>query len=381
MFKNYFKIAFRNLFRNKAFSVINICGLAVGMASAILILLWVQNELSFDRFYSKTDRLYMMYNRDKTNGEVLAWNATPKVLGKTLKKDYPEVEDAARFTNITFLVSSSIDKRFNLRGAFTDPGFLSMFDFPLLRGKASESLKENNDIVLTEKLAVKLFGKEDPVGKTVTIDSTARFTVSAVLKDLPDNTSFDFEYLLPWSFMKTLGWDDDNWNASSTRTYALLKPNTTQAVFDAKVKNIIISHSNQTTQVFTQPVSRLHLYSKNENGYLTGGQIETVRLFSLIAAFILLIACINFMNLSTARSEKRAKEVGIRKVAGAHKTNLVAQFIGESILVTIISFAIAVLIVELSLPAFNLLTCRRPRPAARRSRPRANGRPTRSSST
>jgi ABC-type antimicrobial peptide transport system permease subunit len=356
MFKNYFKIAFRNLFRNKAFSVINICGLAVGMASAILILLWVQNELSFDRFYSKTNRLYMMYNRDKTNGEVLAWNATPKILGKTLKKDYPEVEDAARFTNITFLVSSSIDKRFNLRGAFTDPGFLSMFDFPLLRGKASESLRENNDIVLTEKLAVKLFGKEDPIGKTVTIDSTARFTVSAVLKDLPDNTSFDFEYLLPWSFMKTLGWDDDNWNASSTRTYTLLKPNTTQAAFDAKVKNIIIAHSNQTTQVFTQPVSRLHLYSKNENGYLTGGQIETVRLFSLIAAFILLIACINFMNLSTARSEKRAKEVGIRKVAGAHKTNLVAQFIGESVLVTIIAFVIAIFIVELSLPAFNQLT-------------------------
>lgn len=356
MFKNYCKIAFRNLFRNKAFSLINICGLAIGMASAILILLWVQNELGFDRFYSKTDRLYMMYNRDKVNGETQVWNATPKILAGTLKKDYPEVADATRFTNITFLVSSSINKRFNLRGAFTDPGFLSMFDFPLLQGKATDALKNNNNIVLTEKLAVKLFGKEDPVGKIVTIDSTARFTVSAILKDLPDNTSFDFEYLLPWSFVKSLGWDDDKWSNFSTRTYALLKPNTSQAAFDAKVKDVIISHSTETTQVFTQPVSRLHLYSKNENGYLTGGLIETVRLFSLIAAFILLIACINFMNLSTARSEKRAKEVGIRKVAGAYKSNLVMQFIGESMLIAIIAFGIALLIVELSLPAFNQLT-------------------------
>jgi putative ABC transport system permease protein len=355
MIKNYFKIAFRNLIRNKAFTGINILGLAIGMASAILILLWVQNEFSFDRSYKKTDRLYVMYNRDKFDGAVHSWNSTPKMMAPTLKKDYPEVEDAARIDGITFLLTVG-EKHLNLRGAFTDSGFISMFGFPLISGNATQALSKENSIVLTEKLAKKLFGNEDAMGKTVRIDSNANFTVTAVLKDLPNNTSFNFEYLLPWSFMKKLDWDDDNWGNNSVRTYALLKPNTTQAAFDAKVQNITINHSTNTTKVFTQPMNRMHLYSRDDNGKLVGGQIETVRLFIFIAVFILLIACINFMNLSTARSEKRAKEVGIRKVAGAYRFNLVAQFIGESIILSVIAFIIAVLLVQLSLQGFSQLT-------------------------
>ena len=355
MIKNYLKIALRNLRRNKGFSFINIIGLSIGMASAILILLWVQDELRFDRFYTKADRLYMMYNRDKVNGEISAWNSTPKPLAPALKKDYPEVEDAARFTNITFLVTHG-DNRMNIRGAFTDSSFLNMFSFPMLEGNPQEALTRNDNIVLTQKLAKKLFGNEDAMGKLVRIDSNANFKVTGILKDLPDNTSFDFEYLLPWAFMKKLGWADENWGNNSIRTYALLKPHASQAAFDAKIKNITITHSTETTEVFTQPFNRLHLYSKDDNGKLTGGQIETVRLFSIIAAFILLIACINFMNLSTARSEKRAKEVGIRKVAGAYRGNLIAQFIGESILLSFIAFAIAIFFVQISLQGFNQLT-------------------------
>ena len=212
--------------------------------------------------------------------------------------------------------------------------------------------------MLTEKLAKKFFGDKSAIGKTVRIDSVNNCTVTAVLKGLPNNTKFDFEYLLPWSYMEKLGWSDSSWENNSVFTYALLKPNALQVTFDAKVKNITIDHtkgtsSPSTTEVFTQPLSRAYLYSKSENGKLTDGPIETVRLFIVIAAFILLIACINFMNLSTARSEKRAKEVGIRKVMGAQREKLILQFIGESIMFSFAAFLIALFIVQVSLGSFN----------------------------
>ncbi len=355
MIKNFFKITLRNLLRRKIFSSINILGLSIGMASALLILLWVQNELSFDRFYSNTDRLYQMYNKDKYDGGIHAWNRTPNVMTAALKKDYPEVETVSRYNNITFLVSNG-EKHFNLRGAFTDSSFLKMFDFPILQGNAAQSLNANYNIVLTKKLAIKLFGNENAIGKTVLIDSVENFTVSAVLKDLPNNTSFDFEYLIPWAFRDKLGWNDDNWGNNSVSTFVMLKPNASQAAFDKKVENITKSHSTETTLVFTQPLSRLHLYSKDDNGKLVGGQIETVNLFIIIAILILLIACINFMNLSTAQSEKRAKEVGIRKTAGARRNSLIFQFIGESIIISFIAFIIGIFLVQLSLQSFSQLT-------------------------
>ncbi len=354
MLKNYFKIAFRNLWKRKGYSFINILGLTIGMASAILILLWIQNEMSFDRFFKKSDRLYTMYNRDKFNGEVWAWNTTPKIMAPTLKHDYAEVEDAVRYNNITFLTSVG-EKKFNIRGAFVDSSFLSMFDFPLIAGNAKQSLAGNYNIVLTEKMAKKLFGNEDPMGKVVLIDSNANFTVSAVLKDLPSNTSFEFEYLIPWAFMDKLDWNDKGWGNNSVTTYITLKPGTSHEAFDKKIKDITTSHSDESEKVFSYLLSKRHLYGKSENGNLVDGQIETVRLFAVIAGFILLIACINFMNLSTARSEKRAKEVGIRKVSGALKGSLIAQFIGESVLLSAIAFVFAIIVVQLSLGGFNQL--------------------------
>jgi len=355
MLKNFFKITFRNLWRSKGFSAINIAGLAIGMAAAILILLWVQHELGTDRFYKHTGRIYKIYSRDKFDGEMRAYGSTPEVMAPEIKQNYPDVEDAVRFRNVTFLVSAA-DKRFMLRGAFTDSSFLNLFDFPLLNGSTKQVLSSRYNIVLTQKLAVKLFGNENAIGKTVRIDSTDNFIVTAVLKDLPgSNTTFDFEYLLPWSYKYKLGWQDQSWGNSSISTFVLLKPNATQAGFDDKIKDIIIKHSDETTQAFTQPLSRLYLYAKDDNGRLTGGRIETVRLFLLIAAFILLIACINFMNLSTARSEQRAKEVGLRKVVGASRNSLLLQFIAESILVSGIAFVMAQLLVQISLKGFNQL--------------------------
>jgi putative ABC transport system permease protein len=361
VFKNYLKVQWRGLMRNKFFSTINILGLTIGMASAILILLWIQNEMSHDRFYEKTERIYLANNRDIVSGKIHIWNNTPKPLGIALRTDYPEVEDVVRLNEYAanFLITVG-EKHFSLHGEFADSGFLKMFSLPLLEGDAGTSLNTPSSIVLTEQLAIKLFGKTDVVGKTVRVDSSDYFNVTAVLKDLPANTRFKFEYVLPWSYLKKKGMDDDSWGNNNVLTYVLLRPGSSQAAFDKKIKNITINHTKSggdasTTQVFTQALKDTWLYNKEENGNYTGGRIERVRMFAIIAALILIIACINFMNLSTARSEKRAKEVGIRKVAGAQRKSLVMQFVGESIGLAAIAGILAIIIVRLVLPSYNQL--------------------------
>ncbi|HEY2727216.1 MAG TPA: ABC transporter permease, partial [Parafilimonas sp.] len=320
MFKNFFKIAYRNLLRNKGFSFINITGLAIGMASAMLILLWVQNELSYDNFYQNKDRLYQSWNRDKgSDGLYNCWNVTPKPLAAALKQDYPEVQKATRFGwDETYLFTVG-EKKINETGNSVDNDFLTMFQFPFLEGNMNTALNNPYNIVITQKLSKKLFGSDDAMGKTIKIDNKYNYTVAGVMKDLPNNTQFDFEYLLPWHFMSLTNQDDSSWGDNSTRNFVLLKPHTDITAFNKKIQNIIIKHGDAdwTTQEFLYPVNKLRLYSNFENGVPAGGKIETVRVFILIAVFILFIACINFMNMSTARSEKRAKEVGIRKVVGA----------------------------------------------------------------
>ena len=344
--------------RSKGFTFINIAGLAIGMASAIIILLWIQNEVSYDRFHDKTDRLYTAWNRSEFDGKLQCWTTTPKILGPTLRQDYPEVEATARVAwNSSFLFSLG-DKRLNVSGTMVDPAFLTMFSFPLLKGNPRTALGTDYSMVITEKLAKKLFGNEDPMGRIVKLDNRDNFTVTAVMKDLPNNTRFNFEYLLPWRYMHLRKWDDSSWDNNSTTTYVLLKATASRAAFNDRVKNITINHLNgrEKIEVFLYEFSKQRLYSKFENGKPAGGRIETIRVFSIIAAFILLIACINFMNLSTARSEKRAREVGIRKVVGAQKAGLVSQFLGESILIAFIAALLALGIVQLSLHGFNKLT-------------------------
>jgi ABC-type lipoprotein release transport system permease subunit len=358
MIKNYLKIAFRNLWRNKGFSTINILGLAIGMASALLILLWIQNEVSYDQFHEKKDRIYNAWNRATFSGELQCWSTTPKVLARTMEKDFPEVEQAARVNWPSSYLFSVGEKRLTVQGNIVDSNFLQIFSFPLLKGNANSVLNDMHSIVLTKTLAEKLFSGEDPMGKTIKLDNKDNFTVTGVLKDLPNNTRFDFEYLLPWSYFRQTGGDDVNWGNNSTSTYVLLKPNASQASVDAKMKVLKPRYDKDDPkwEMFIYPISRWRLYSSFTNGVEDGkGRIEFVRLFGIIAAFILLIACINFMNLSTARSEKRAKEVGIRKVVGAQKASLISQFIGESILLAFIAGILAIVIVLLTLPAFNAL--------------------------
>lgn len=356
MLKNYFKIAWRNLNRSKGFAFLNIGGLGIGMASAILILLWVQNEVSMDREHPKSDRIYRMFNRDNFSGELWVWGSTPKIMAPTLKKDYPEVEQAVRINEAGFLLTVG-DNKMNESGSLIDPEFLDVFDFPMLQGNSSTALNDPYNMVVTEDFAIKLFGTANAVGQTVKIDSTDIFTVTAVLENLPNNTRFQSDYFLSWAYMKKLGWDDEYWGNNSIETYVLLAENATLTSFNEKIKDITITHSNDgtATEVFGYPLSQVHLYGKSENGQLVGGRIVTVRMFGFIALFILVIACINFMNLSTARSEKRAKEVGLRKVVGASKISLIAQFIGESTLIAFIAGLLALLVVQIALPSFNTL--------------------------
>ncbi|NNV56924.1 FtsX-like permease family protein [Panacibacter sp. KCS-6] len=360
MIKNYFTIAFRNLFKNKGFSIINITGLAVGMASAVLILLWIQNEVSYDQFHENKDRIYEMWNKASFSGKLQSWNTTPKILARTIERDIPEVERAVRVNWTGSLLFSIGEKRLTVRGNMVDSGFLQMFSFPLLQGNALTALNDMHSIVITQQLAISLFGNDkEAMGKVIKIDNKDNFTVTGVVTTPPNNSRFDFEYLLPWSYLRARGEDDENWGNNSTRTYVMLKPGVNISGVQAKVKVLKQKYDKDepTWEMFIYPMSRWRLYSSFTNGVEDGnGRITFVTMFGIIAAFILLIACINFMNLSTARSEKRAKEVGIRKVVGASRQSLIAQFIGESVILSFISGILAIVIVELVLPSFNSLT-------------------------
>ncbi len=361
MIKNFFKVAWRNLLRSKGFSFINILGLAIGMASAILILLWIGNEVSYDQFHEKKDRIYEAWNRANFDGKRFCWNTTPKILAPTLEHELPEVERAVRVNWNSNLLFSVGDKRVMKNGNMVDTGFLQMFSFPLLRGNPATALNDVHSIILTQKTANSLFGDEDAMGQVIKVDNKQNFTVTGIIQDPPNNTRFTFEYLLPWSYLRSTGGEDSSWGNNSTRTYVLLKPNATLESVEPKIKVLKQKYDEEARkdnwEMFIYPAKKWRLYSSFTNGVEDGrGRIEFVRLFGIIAAFILLIACINFMNLSTARSERRAKEVGIRKVVGAQKRTLVGQFIGESILLSSLAAIVALGIVLLSLPAYNNLT-------------------------
>jgi putative ABC transport system permease protein len=355
MIQNFFKIAWRNLLRNKSFSFLNITGLSIGIASTILILLWIVYEVGYDKFHEKKERIYEVYNSDKNDGKIGVWNTTPKVMAKSIQQDYPEIEMTVRVNWANPFLFTVGEKKLKATGNLVDSGFLKMFSYPLLKGNASTVFKEVNSVVITESLAKKLFDGEDAMGKIVKIDNADNFTVTGILKDLPSNTTFEFEYLISWAYLRQKGWDDENWGNNSTTTYALLKEGASLPNTNEKLKTLRKKYDKESPlmETFLYPFSRSYLYSNFENGKESGGRIEIIRMFGIIAAFILLIACINFMNLSTARSEKRAKEVGIRKVVGAEKKSLVGQFLGESILISFIACVLAIAIVWFSLPSFN----------------------------
>jgi putative ABC transport system permease protein len=361
MIRNFFKVAYRNLLRSKGFSAINITGLAVGMAAAILLLLWIKNEVSYDNFHEKKDRIYQVWNRAPNDGEIKTWGLVSEPTAPAIEKDIPEVERVVRTDQGNDNMLSVGDKKIIKEGLRVDTGFLQVFTFPMLKGNPTTALNGSYSIVLTEKTAKSLFGNDEAMGKIIKFDNKDDFTVTGVLKDLPNNSSFDFEYLLPWEVLVRNRKEPDlGWSDNSTPTYVLLKPNTSLASVVPKIRVLRQNYEKDAKktnwELFLYPMERWRLYSSFTNGVEDdGGRSGFVKLFAIISGFILLIACINFMNLSTARSEKRAKEVGIRKVSGARKGSLIGQFISESVLVAFLAGVIAVILVQLSLPAYNNL--------------------------
>jgi ABC-type antimicrobial peptide transport system permease subunit len=355
MFSNYFKIAWRNLFTNKLHSLINITGLALGMAAAVLLLLNIQYGLSVDQFHEKKAQLYEAYGKGMANGGISVDYSTSGLLGPVLK-NYPEIGSVARVAESAMLFRYA-DKKIAAGGNVTDPAFLSMFSFPLVEGSMGTALKDPNDIVVTQRLAAKLFGSQDPMGKIITTPTGDNFTVTGVLKDPPANSQFNFEYLLPYSFLHSPG----AWNGWNVNTFVELASGANADLVNEKIatimaRNVSPDRSASKEIIFLYPLTKVYLESKFENGRPVGGNIDNLKMLGGLAAIILLIACINFMNLSTARSEKRGKEVGIRKVVGAARSSLIFQFIGESILMALLAGLIALALVELTLPYFNTLT-------------------------
>ena len=357
MLKNYFKIAWRNLLQNKGLSFINIFGLAIGMAFAMLIGLYIQYETGFDQFHVNKDRLAIIRKNTLFNGDKKTAASLPLPLYDELKRNYPEIKRITRFSqggeNTSLMIG---DKKFSKKVKYVDPDFLKMFSFPLVNGSIETALKDPNSVVLTETLATTLFGKENPIGKPVTIDNQFTVLVSAVAKDVPANSTISFDFLAPYEFQiqhfGNIKRAQTSWGNNFLQTFVELKEGASMEALSEKIRYIIEKkRTDRTTQqIFLHPLSKWHLYSEFTNWVNTGGSIDYVRLFAIIGIFVLLIACINFMNLSTARSEKRAKEVGIRKAVGSQRGQLIVQFLSESMLTSFLAFLLSLGLIQVVLP-------------------------------
>ena len=358
MIKNYFKIAWRNLFQSKSFTILNIAGLSTGMACSILILLWVQNEVSYDKFHSDSEKIYRCivgFGDFKTA-------VSSAGIGPDVKEELSEIEAVVRttkFKKVLFNVGNKIfeENRF----MYVDPNFLSFFDFPLLLGEKEAALKDPNTIILTETMAKKFFGEENALGKIIKFNNSTNMKITGVLKDLPPNSHFNFDFISSTVTIAKENKDFANktWGEFNYYSYFKLSENVSSSatgVLDLENKiNIIASKrlNNKTFDFRLQPLEDIHLYSDLQLDVAGHGNNQYVSIFFVVALFILVVACINFMNLSTARSAKRSKEVGIRKAIGAHRGQLIGQFLSESVLLSIISLILAVGIVFLVLPYFN----------------------------
>ena len=367
MIKNYLKIAWRNILRSKGYSALNIFGLATGMAVALLIGLWVYNEYSYDRFLPEYQQLYRVQRNFNSNGDTLTFRSTSLRLAEALRTQIPEIEYVSESGGFGSHGLTIADKKFYLQGGIVGGDFLKMFKFPMLQGNAQSAMENPYSIVLTASAAKALFGNENPVNKMVRFENKNDLKVTAVLKDLPDNSSFRFSYLVPFSYLdETVRGTRENRTGSfsnnSFNIFVRLKHNVNYAQVAPKIRDIEhIEKGNFNainSYVTLQPLERWHLYSNYVNGKDKAGFLEYVRIFSIVGMLVLLIACINFINLATARSEKRAKEVGVRKAIGSQRKDLILQFLTESFLITLIASAFSILLVQLCLPAFNALTGR-----------------------
>jgi putative ABC transport system permease protein len=364
MIKNYFTIALRNLKKNKLFSFINISGLAIGLAVFLLIMLWIGNELSYNNFHEDKERIAaLMVNKKFTNNEIASYPAVPSLLAPTLIKDLPGIEYASRSSWGDVRLLSKEEKKFTEYGLYVDHDFLNIFTIPLIAGNKAEVLKKPHTILLSETLAQKYFGKENPIGKEILVERTTPYIIEGIFKDIPSNATLTFDYLMPVKdyFDQAMG-GEENWTSNNMRTYVKIKPGVNMASMNMAIKNFMDKYTDQqaNTTLFLWELKDWYLRFDFKNGiYAGGGRIKYVKLFSMIAFFILLLACINFMNLSTAGATRRAKEVGVRKVLGAEKKSLIGQFMSESVMLSFLAGILALIMVALILPSFNQMLNRK----------------------
>ena len=356
MFKICFKIALRNIKRYSVHSILNISGMAIGMACAILILLWVQDELSYDRFHKNADNLFRVIERQNIPGaETTEMVPTPGALCQALKEKYPEIIRTSRYTPVPLTLKKGNDY-LEETVAIVDKDFLKMFNIQFVQGDINSALDDPHNIVITEEMAHKYFGNEDALGKTLPSRGYV-VTVTGVVKSLPQNSHIRFNFLVPIEWLTELGAHINDWN-ERFHTYIELKEGADSKIVDNKIQNFIKNRDKGShSEIFLQNIQKIHLFSSRKYTYdVSGnGDITYVRIMGLIAIFILLIACINFMNLSTAQSALRSKEIGVCKVAGANKRKLIIQFLGESLFIVFVALVIAVILVEILLPGYNNL--------------------------
>jgi putative ABC transport system permease protein len=355
MLKNYFITAYRNLLRNKGFAFINVAGLAIGIVCTALIFLWVEDEFSFDSSFANRENLYIVKDSQTYDGTTYVFDATPGPLAKAIKTEIPGTKNTARCTWETKLLLSAKDKTIYSHGDYVDEGFLSMFSLEFVKGNSRDAFKELYSLVLTEKTANKFFGATDVIGKTIKIDNDKEYIVSGVVKDLPANCSLHFDWLAPFKIFENQNTWLDQWGSNSVITYVELLPNADLNSINNKLHNFVsLKMKGAIAKMSLYPMDRWRLYNSfDTGGNEKEGRIKFVKLFSLIAWIILIIACINFMNLATARSEKRAREVGVRKTLGSGRKELIVQFICESLMMAFFSGILAVFVIYLVLPSFN----------------------------
>lgn len=358
MFKLNLKIALRNLWKNKGFTLINVGGLAIGLASCLILLLYVAYEWSFDKQYANADKTYVVYQNSPANGKIFSWAWTPNVMAAEVKAKIPGVKYASHTTYSNNNLLSVGENKLNSKVIFTDTSFIKIFDYKFIQGSPEQVLKNINSIILTQSLAKKLFGNENPLNKTVKLENQDVLKIEAVIEDVPANNSIIFEGIAPWSlFIKRQAWArEPHWGNNMCLTVVQLEDNKFLDAANADMKGIYKrNQQGNTAEAFLFPLTKWHLYDDFQNGKSVGGKIEQLKIFLLLAFCILLIACVNFMNLSTARSERRAKEVGVRKAIGSTRKAIIGQFLLESIFITLLSTIIAFILVEVSLPYFNNL--------------------------
>jgi putative ABC transport system permease protein len=367
MFKNNLKIAWRNLLKSKTYSFINIAGLAAGMAVAMIIGLWISDELSANRLFKNYDTIYQVMMHQTFDGKRGTQTALPYPIGEELKAKFPDMKGVAMCDwgqNHSLVYG---DKKISKFGHYIGEDAINMFSLNIVSGDKNP-LHDLKSIVLTEETAKALFPNDNPLNKIVRVDNTVDLKVTAVVRKLPKNSSLQFDYLIPFELQETIysyikQYHKTNWGNNSWQVFVQLNDHATEKSVDAKIKNVVISHiTDENTlkhvkpEVIIQPMSKWRLYNDFENGVNTGGFIKYVRMFGILGLVVLLIACINFMNLSTARSEKRAKEVGVRKAVGSNRNQLIRQFLSESLFISVLAFLFALGIVALTLPYFNKLT-------------------------